>query len=49
MQRVSCELAHQFVSYAPKARKVDYFIAISDELVKNSGSLVPAPEHAQLL
>src|SRR5436305_8400192 len=31
MQRVSCELAHQFVSYGRKRENIDYVIAISDE------------------
>jgi hypothetical protein len=49
MQRVSCELAHQFVSYAEKRENIDYIVATSDELVKKFGMLVPASEQAQLL
>jgi hypothetical protein len=47
MQRVSCELAINFSLYAARKREnIDYFIAISDELVKKFGSLVPACEQA---
>jgi hypothetical protein len=40
MQRVSCELADQIVSYA---ENVDCFIATTDEMVKKFSSLFLGP------